>query len=238
MWDKPHMRYARLGLRVLFACAAAASCIGMLMAWSAGNRELGRILRLVACVSPVLLALACGAAASWYGRWIALGLLYCWFGDRLLGSHGIVRGLLAFLLGHIAFAAASLVRGIAFKPFAIACAALLPPAGAVLLWLHEGVPRHHMAPVVAYLTVISLMVAFAVGASWRHKAPLLVIAAVTFYVSDLFVARSMFVQRDALNSMVGLPLYFGSLVLFALSIPGAGKDAANEGPPRMVEWVH
>ena len=69
------MRYARLGLRVLFACAAAASCIGMLMAWSAGNRELGRILRLVACVSPVLLALACGAAASWYGRWIALGLL-------------------------------------------------------------------------------------------------------------------------------------------------------------------
>jgi len=51
------MRYARLGLRVLFACAAAASCIGMLMAWSAGNRELGRILRLVACVSPVLLAL-------------------------------------------------------------------------------------------------------------------------------------------------------------------------------------
>lgn len=220
------MRHTLTGLRVLLACSGLASCAGMLLASQTGNPELGRILRIVACLSPVLLALVCGAHATWYGRWLFLGLLCCWLGDRLLGTSGFLPGLLAFLLAHVAFAAASLARGIDFKSFAAACALLSLPAGAVLFWLHDRVPPERVAPVLAYLFVISLMVAFASGASWRHRAPLLAIAALVFYISDVFVARGMFVQRDVLNSVVGLPLYFGSLALFALSIPGAsGRDA-------------
>ncbi len=235
MLDKGYVRYTLIVLRVLFACAAVAGCIGMLVAWSADKGPMARVLRQVACAAPVLLAVTCGAFSSWYGRWVFLGLLYCWLGDRLLGSHGFVAGLLAFLLGHIAFAAASLARGVSGKPFAIACAALTLSAGAVLVWLYARVPPHRMAYVLAYLTVISLMTALAVSASWRHKAPLLAAAALTFYASDLFVARGMFVQRDILNATVGLPLYFGSLVLFALSLLSAREDEVKQVRPHMVE---
>ncbi|HOF39917.1 MAG TPA: lysoplasmalogenase [Candidatus Hydrogenedentes bacterium] len=232
---RPQTRATLTGLQVLFTCSSIGSCAGMLLAYQAGNPELARALRIIACLSPVLLALVCGAHATWYGRWLFLGLLCCWLGDRLLGTYGFLPGLLAFLLGHMAFAIASLARGISLKPFAVASGVLTLAAGAVLLWLYERVPPERVAPVLAYLFVISLMAAFASGASWRHRAPLLAIAASVFYVSDLFVARGMFVQYDYLNSVVGLPLYFGSLVLFALSIPGATGKGSRGPLPRVVE---
>jgi len=224
-----------IGLRVLCVCGTAAGCAGMLLAWSAGNGELARVLRFVASISPLSLAAACGALATWYGRWTLLALAYCGFGDWLLASHGFVPGLFAFLMGHVAFMAASLARGIDTKPLAMSCAALMLPACAVLAWLHGRIPSQHIVPVLAYLAVISAMVAFAVGASWRHKAPVLVLAACTLYVSDLFVARSTFVRGGLINAVLGLPLYYAALVLFALSTLGAASDEIKQAPSSMVE---
>jgi hypothetical protein len=42
--------------------------------------------------------------------------------------------------------------------------------------------------------------------------------ALSFYVSDLFVARDRFVKKGAINRILGLPLYFGGQFLLAFSI--------------------
>lgn len=43
-------------------------------------------------------------------------------------------------------------------------------------------------------------------------------AAVLFYVSDLFVARQVFIRRSFLNPALGLPLYYAAQYLFASTV--------------------
>ena len=45
----------------------------------------------------------------------------------------------------------------------------------------------------------------------------LVIAAVMFAVSDIFVARDRFVSPSVVNRLWGLPLYYAAQLIFALS---------------------
>ncbi|OQY43225.1 MAG: hypothetical protein B6240_12915 [Desulfobacteraceae bacterium 4572_87] len=42
--------------------------------------------------------------------------------------------------------------------------------------------------------------------------------ALSFYISDLFVARDRFVKKKPINRILGLPLYFGGQFLLAFSI--------------------
>jgi uncharacterized membrane protein YhhN len=71
--------------------------------------------------------------------------------------------------------------------------------------------------VLAYIVVITVMLAVAVsvtpsGAPW----PVLP-AAVAFYASDLAVARDRFVTPGFINRAFGLPLYYAAQLLFAVS---------------------
>ena len=137
-------------------------------------------------------------------------------------------GLIAFLIGHIAFITAFSVRGVSVKALALAGAALTIPACAVLVWLHSEVPSKHLAPVIAYIIVISLMAAFAFATSARRTAPLITLGALAFYVSDLFVARTTFIQGGFINALLGLPLYYASLVLFALSTVPVSREQRHD----------
>ncbi|MBW2297136.1 MAG: lysoplasmalogenase, partial [Deltaproteobacteria bacterium] len=42
--------------------------------------------------------------------------------------------------------------------------------------------------------------------------------ALSFYVSDLFVARDRFLKNESLNRLLGLPLYYGGQFLLAFSV--------------------
>lgn len=78
-------------------------------------------------------------------------------------------------------------------------------------------------PVVAYVAVISAMVAAAVAhAAHTPDAPGLALlgAALAFYVSDLGVARERFVVSGFVNKLVGQPLYFGAQLVFAAVAAG------------------
>jgi len=160
-----------------------------------------------------------------YWFYIIGGLLLCLIGDVCLalpGEKAFRAGLVAFLLGHIFY-------GIAFSRL-IGLSAWFSPAALLFLlfsllaflWLRPHL-KAMLVPVGIYILVITAMVtgAWAVfaGTSLSFGGRCFVLAgAFLFYLSDLFVARNQFIQRDFINRLIGLPLYYLGQFLLAFSI--------------------
>jgi uncharacterized membrane protein YhhN len=207
------------------ALVTATATLGLVAAEARASRAAIWLCKPIAAAGFVAAALAAGATSSPYGVWILVGLVLSFAGDVLLiprGARGFfLAGLGAFLLGHVAYTIAFAVRGLDLASVAIAA---LPVAAAGLfalryLWPHvqRNAPKLQW-PVLAYMTVISSMVATAAGtfghaADWRIP-----LGAFSFYLSDLAVARQRFVADDLSNKIWGLPLYFGAQLLLAWSV--------------------
>ena len=186
-------------------------------------------------------ALAAGAADSAYGGWVLAALCLGWVGDVSLVSGRrtwFLIGLAAFLLSHLAYIGAfAAVRPNAVVALIVA-AGLLVPATLVARWLWPHLGADMRGPVLAYIAVISAMVATAAGAvagegpatpavavltqgeplpGWVWDAAVMS-AAAAFYLSDVSVARDRFVAPGFVNRIWGLPLYYGAQVVFALSV--------------------
>ena len=95
-------------------------------------------------------------------------------------------------------------------------------SGGVFLWLQPHLDSMKI-PVIFYILVITAMV---VGA-WTVLAAsgltlsgrmLVFIGALSFYFSDIFVARQRFLKTEFINSLIGLPLYYGGQFLLAFSV--------------------
>jgi uncharacterized membrane protein YhhN len=172
----------------------------------------------------LLTALAAGALSSAYGRTVLVALALGWLGDVLLipkqSRSAFVAGLASFLLGHLAYAVAFLVRGV--DPEAAAVAALLVAivSLAVARWLWPFVPDRLRLPVAAYVGVISLMVVCALGVAAFRAHTTIALGALAFYASDLAVARQRFVGESFTNKLWGLPLYYGAQLLLAATAGG------------------
>lgn len=188
-------------------------------------------LKMVAATAYVALALHQGAAGSGYGRLVLGALGVSWLGDLLLlGSsrRAFLAGLAAFLLAHLSYAGAFLLRGVAVIPAAWAALALAGGAFLVLRWLE----RHRLegrvrVPVALYLAAITLMLALAVGTAWppgiraspgRWAGAAVLAGAALFAASDVLVARERFVRSAAINRLAGRPLYFAGQLLLAASV--------------------
>jgi uncharacterized membrane protein YhhN len=160
----------------------------------------------------VAVALSLGVEAR-LEQGILAGLLLSVAGDALLLSHrrpAFLAGLAAFLLAHLAYAAAFATRS---EP---GLWPLLPLAVALVLvlrwlWPHLGTMK---APVVVYCLAITGMAWLALGTD----RPLIRWGAMLFYLSDLTVARDRFVRPAFANRLVGLPLYYAAQVLLALAV--------------------
>lgn len=202
-----------------FVAITAASVVVLLVGERSGSRWRGWA-KAGASTGFIATALAAGALDGSYGRWVLVALCLGWVGDVALVSErpGWFRlGLAAFLLSHLAYVAAFTVLGSRAIAAGTAALVLLVPAVGIGRWLLPHVPRRMTVPVVAYIVVITAMVAAASGAA-SDGAPWPVLpAAAAFYVSDIGVARQRFVAPGFENRVVGLPLYYGAQVLFALS---------------------
>lgn len=171
-------------------------------------------------------------ALARYATVIVVGLVLGAIGDAaLLGksSGAFMGGLVAFLLGHLAYviACALVVPPARWLAGDLAIVALALPvlAGAVALawlWKHLGSLR---GPVIAYvLTIVTMVIAAA--AVWRQEAlpsprhQWLVVGAVLFFVSDLAVARDKFVAKGFANRAWGLPTYYAGQLMIAWSLAG------------------
>ena len=163
------------------------------------------------------MAMAGGGLSSWFGRWVVLALVCCWFGD-MIGPFNFFAGLLAFLLGHLVFVAAFWTKGISAVRCLAAAAPVLACTGLLAWWLLPHVPAADRPAVVAYVAVITGMLLAAAGASRGTGGRILLAAAVVFYVSDIFVARWRYVDPDAINAFLCYPLYYAACILFALSV--------------------
>jgi uncharacterized membrane protein YhhN len=163
---------------------------------------------------------------------ILVGLVLGAVGDACLlgaGKRWFLAGLVAFLLGHLAYVAGiariepvGRWRGdagwLALVPIGVGLAALArlwPRLGA--LW----------PAVIAYVATISAMVVAAIAAARGAALPdpqryRLVAGASLFFVSDLAVARDRFVGRSFANKLWGLPAYYAGQLLIAWSMVGPG----------------
>lgn len=181
-----------------------------------------RLPKMVASTSFVAVAISVGALDTTFGRIMVVGLTLSWFGDLFLtyaGRGPFVAGLLAFLGGHVAYVIAFFDRGTDDSLWFF-IAGVIGAAVAVGSWLLPTVPKDLKVPVIAYIAVISLMVAAAgstntMNADWRIP-----IGATAFYVSDIFVARDRFAAPGLINRYLGLPLYFGGQLLLAWAAGG------------------
>jgi len=175
----------------------------------------------IAALAFVWLALALGAPESVYGVWLLAGLLCCMAGDLLLmpdDERCFLAGLVAFLCGHLLYAMAFLQ----LPPNLTGLAASALPAMVLLVfvtrWLLPRVPAQMKLPVTVYTLVITGMLLCAGLSLGLPAAPLIIVGAWGFAISDLAVARRQFVHPSRWNGLWGTPLYFLSQMLLAASI--------------------
>lgn len=201
---------------VLFAAVFTAALVWAEAAVSPALRWF----KMLASTGFIAVALSAGALSSSYGKVVLVALVLAWLGDLLFtfaSRQAFLGGLVAFLLGQVAYSIAFGTLGVNPVVGAISAIAVAIIAVFVWRWLapHVG---DMAAPVVAYVVVISVMVVLAFGAFGNGAAWLIPVGATLFFVSDLFVARNKFVAPGTVNRVWGLPLYYLAQVLLALSV--------------------
>ena len=202
-------------------------CVAQVILNLAGGGMLAIIAKMTASSGFVLLALDVGATGTRFGQAILTGLGFSWLGDLFLAGGTemlFLAGLVAFLLGHVAYVVAFSIHGVARSTVLVSLAGTALVSGLVANWLLGYVPGPMAVPVLAYMMVISTMVAMAFGTRAAGGSLLLPVGAVMFYLSDLSVAAGQFVKPDFPNYVWGLPLYFGGQALLALAATGKSPE--------------
>lgn len=207
-----------------FAALCGVCVAGLLVAERSDNARLRAIFKPAASACFILAGVAAGALDDRFGLAILAGLVLCALGDVLLIPRKpsyFLGGMAAFAAGHGAYAAAFVVGGVALSPaVAVAAVGAIALSGGllVLLWRDLGDFRN---PVIAYCLIISIMMIASVAhwaAAPSAQSLHLALAAYGFALSDVSVARDQFKKRAFVNRLWGLPLYFGSQCLFAVSV--------------------
>jgi uncharacterized membrane protein YhhN len=205
-----------------WALLTAAATAALLLSERAGSRAGVWLSKPLAAAGFVAAALANGALASAYGTWILAALALSFLGDVLLipreSSRAFLAGLVAFLLGHVAYTLAFAVRGLDAATVAVAMVAVLGASLLVLRRLLPFVSERMRRPVLAYVVVISAMLVCAAGTVGHAGLPAIFAGAFAFYLSDLAVARERFVHKSFTNKLWGLPLYFGAQLVLASTV--------------------
>jgi len=216
------------------AAAACMLCLVVLLrAILAVDRRTAAVAKIGASASFVWFGWSAGVlAAGPAGTAVLVGLVLGAVGDVALipkDKRAFLFGIVVFLLGHVAYVFAFRAFGTSPLSSIGALLMLTAPAFYVMRWVGDA--KGMRPAVIAYMLVISTMVAMAVGsavlsgpgeATWRVG---LLGSALMFYASDLFVARERFVASEPRNRLVGLPLYYVAQLGFAWFTSVAGRPA-------------
>ena len=156
---------------------------------------------------------------------VLTGLALCMTGDIFLiffsSQRLFLAGLVSFLVGHILYTLAFYI--VAAPGILTAASAVIFPAigAAVFGWLKPHLGRM-LIPVIAYISIITFMVIGAASLTGNGHLSvsgrmLAFSGATLFYISDIFVARHRFIKKEAVNRLVGLPLYYVGQFMIAYS---------------------
>jgi uncharacterized membrane protein YhhN len=181
---------------LLLALALVAAC-GDWLAVHQENKPLEYVCKPLTMVLLLGAALALDVDDGAVQTWFVIALALCLVGDVLLmvPQDLFVFGLASFLLGHVAYIVGMHVDGVDGGPFFVGIAlvmVVLAVLGTIILRGVRAGPDPKLAgPVVAYMFVISAMVASAIGVG--HVAA--VVGASLFYVSDALIAWNRFLRE-------------------------------------------
>jgi uncharacterized membrane protein YhhN len=157
---------------------------------------------------------------------VLAGLLFCLAGDVFLiffsSRKLFTLGLISFLTGHIFYSIAFFTMATSGTLTMVTAVICITLSGLIFVWLkpYLGIM---MAPVIAYIAVITTMVICAASFAGNEQAKydgrvLAFCGASLFYISDIFVARHRFVNTAFINRLIGLPLYYTAQFMIAYSI--------------------
>ncbi len=166
----------------------------------------------------ILLAITHLPSSDPNGWWILIGLLFSIAGDIfLMLPHRFLHGLVAFFLAHLCY-----IISFPFQwKLAIALSTMIA-LGLISFWFYrlllpgvrkQGGQKLSLA-VLMYIAVISTML-------WKALLtgiPLLIAAAILFYLSDAILAWNRFVTTSTWGKYVVISTYYTAQFLFALSL--------------------
>jgi uncharacterized membrane protein YhhN len=212
-------------LNILIIVLAGILLVGLLYFEKNGNQKGKLPTKTILSCLFIVAALVQAHPIPGYFYLLLPGLIFCLGGDVFLAlpqDRMFLMGLVSFLLGHVFYAVCFFyVADVSLWTW-IGGLAVLFVSGLVFWWLRPHLGSM-LLPVIAYIIVITVMV---VGA-WtvfgdsqlRYAGRLLVlIGAVSFYLSDLFVARDRFLKSEFSNRLIGLPMYYCGQFLLAFSV--------------------
>lgn len=227
---------ADLAVYVALTATCVASCGALVFAEYRGHRRLRIATKLCASTAFVLVGVGAFAtdreAGSRFVGTVLAGLVLGALGDAALlgrGKQWFMAGLVAFLVGHIAYVVA--VNEVVLPSWWLHLAgpwAALPVAvggvALIKLWPRLGSMK---LPVILYVITIATMVIAAIAVARANGSDnphwyVFLAGASLFFVSDLAVARDRFVARTFANKAWGLPAYFSGQLLIAWSLFGLG----------------
>lgn len=152
--------------------------------------------------------------------WFLVALVLCLLGDvfLMLPQDLFVFGLGSFLLGHVAYIVGMHVDGVdggrLLLGIVLVLAALSVIGTKVLRGVRAGTEPELTGPVVAYMSVISVMVASAIGTG--HVAA--VLGASSFYASDALIAWNRFLHETRHARLVIMVTYHLAQLGIVLSL--------------------
>jgi len=160
-----------------------------------------------------------------YYHLLLSGLAFCLFGDVFLAlpqKQMFLPGLISFLIAHVCYILAFYyVTHINVFTY-VGAIITFPVSAGIYLYLRPHLNSMNR-PVIAYVIVISFMLCGAwsilgdSGILLKGRSSVF-IAALCFYLSDVFVARDRFVKREHFNRIAGLPTYYAAQFLLAFSV--------------------
>ena len=160
-------------------------------------------------------------APGWVGIAFRGAFIASLLGDVLLGGPDKPRRL---LLGAAAFAVAHVLFTIGFVASTTRVGAPAVLVGLITISLAvlaasrlAAVAGRFRPLVLVYGVAVTVMAVTAVTAGFDHGAYGIILGGLTFLASDLLVARGMFGRQDALNDLLGLPLYYAAQLVLAFS---------------------
>ena len=159
------------------------------------NKALEYVCKPLTMVVLIAAALALDVDDATVQTWFLAALVLCLVGDvfLMLPQDLFVFGLASFLLGHVAYVVGMHVDGVELERLGIGVVLVLIAMAVlgsrILRGVRTGPEPELTGPVVAYMSVISVMVASAVGTG--HVAA--VAGATAFYVSDALIAWNRFI---------------------------------------------
>lgn len=166
-------------------------------------------------------ATLCCAGLAVYGacmnpnaaRWLlAAGLLVCTVADVLLRLR-FLAGMACFAAGHVCYCIAFFLFALPTLPSLIVFAAIEAAALSLIPWAQKKAGQQSLLPFIAYGTVLSSMLAFAVA-----QQPLLLSGAVLFVISDWMLGYQIATKNNSRSyDYICLGCYYLAQFLIAAS---------------------